>query len=248
MNRIGLPTKDLNLKKIKIFKILERTGILLKVHRSGSVPKIIKTFFSFKNFEDLIWFTRPDRWSFQGLFAVSKLFMKNLNDIKKKRFFSLIFLPRLQEVVFKFRISASYMNLIYKLAKIENKTFVSSIILPFFKSINCSKKECVILIFFLLKIPFQVKYTEWILSEILKISQIRLKCLFLRAFLTKKYKISNKMLDTLVDFFAEKIKCKNIIFLKCYIIFLKNYSCFLCLENKKRLFNLPEKKTIYVKN
>nr|UXY86725.1 bystin-like protein [Cryptomonas paramecium] len=248
MRKIGLPTKDLNLKKTKIFKILERTGILLKVYRSGSIPKIIKIFFSFKNFEDLIWFTRPDRWSFQGLFAVSKLFMKNLNDTKKKRFFSLIFLPRLQEVVFKFKISTSYTNLIYKLAKIENKAFITSIILPFFKSINCSKKECVILIFFLLKIPFQVKYTEWMLSEILQVSQFKLKCLFLRAFLIKKYKISNKMLDVLVDFFTKETKYENLILLKCYIIFLKNYSCFLCLENKKKLSNLPEKKDARLKN
>jgi essential nuclear protein 1 len=222
--------------KIKILKVLERTGILLKVYRSGKLPKIIKIVPLFKNFEDLIWFTRPDRWSIRALFLISKLFVNTLNRFEAKRFLTLIFLPRLQECIFKNQNLNLYIPFISKIANIDPKIFFSSIILPFIKNSNCCKKESVVLSLILLKISLKAKYISYFLVQLLKISDTSAKFILLRVILTKNYNFSYRILDILVDFFIKnKSQTKNILFLKSYISFLKNYSIFLSLEDKNRL-------------
>nr|UXY87636.1 bystin-like protein [Cryptomonas curvata] len=219
-----------------MLKILERTGILLKVYRSGKIPKIIKIIPIFKNFEDLIWFTRPDRWSVQALFAISKLFVNKLNKFETKRFLTLVFLPRLQECIFKNQNFNLYIPLISKIANIVPKIFFSSIILPFFKNSNSYKKELVAVSLILLKISVQTNHISWGLIQLLKNQGNSSKFIILRVILTKNYNFSYRILDILVDFFIKnKKKTKNVLFLKCYITFLKNYSIFLSLEDKNRL-------------
>ena len=227
---------NFNESKMKVLKILERTGIILKVYKSGKIPKIIKIIPLFENFEDLIWYTRPDRWSTQALFIISKIFIKKLNNFETKRFLTLIFLPRLQECIFKKENLNLYIPFISKIANLNPKIFFSSIILPFFKSSNCCKKESVVLSLILLKISFQTKHISWGLIKLLKTSQNSSKFIILRTLLAKNYNFSYRLLDILVDFFIKnKHRTKNVFFLKCYIIFLKNYSKFLSLEDKSRL-------------
>jgi essential nuclear protein 1 len=227
---------NFNESKIKVLKILERTGIILKVYRSGKVPKIVKIIPLFENFEDLIWYTRPDRWSTRALFIVSKIFIKKLNNFETKRFLTLIFLPRLQECIFKKENLNLYIPFISKIANLNPKIFFSSIILPFFTSSRCCKTESVVLSLILLKISFQTKHISWALIKLLKTSQNSPKYIILRTLLAKNYNFSYRILDVLVDFFIKnKKRTKNVFFLKCYIIFLKNYSKFLSLEDKNRL-------------
>ena len=222
--------------KTKILKVLERTGILLKVYRSGKIPKILKIIPLFENFEDLIWFTRPDRWSFHALFVISKIFVNKLNKFEMKRFLTLIFLPRFQECIFNNENFNCYLPLISKIANLKPKSFFTSIILPFFTNSNCSKKESVVLSLLLMKISFQAKHMSWGLVQLLNNINSSSKFIILRIILAKNYNFSFRVLDILVDFFVKnKDKSKNIFFLKCYVIFLKNYSNFLSLEDKNRL-------------
>nr|UXY87148.1 bystin-like protein [Cryptomonas sp.] len=229
----------LNKPNIKIYKILERTGILLKVYKSGKIPKILKIIPLFKNFEDIIWFTRPDRWTFQALFVVSKVFSRNLNNSQLKRFYSLIILPRLQECILKNEKISSHIHLIIRLARLDTKTFFSSILLPLFTSLSCTKKEAVVFSIIIMKISVQPKHIAWTLIQLLKTSQNSSKYIIIRVILSKNYNFSYRIMDNLVDYFVKnQEKINNVYFLKCYITFLEKYYQFLSLEDKNRLPNL----------
>ena len=223
----------------KILKLLERTGIMLKVYRSGKIPKILKLLPLLTNFEDLVWFTRPDRWSSQALLKISKLLIRNLNNIQLKRFLSLIILPRIQECILKSQKFIIYKQLIFNLVISNVKIFFSSIIFPMCSSSKCTKREITFISLIIVKNSFSSKHISWIVQKISKNPNNSAQLIIMRMLISKKYNFSYRLLDILVDFFVNySHEINNIFFLKCLFAFLQNYSNFLSLEDKNRLLKI----------
>jgi len=73
--------------KPKLLKILERTTLFMKVYRSGKIPKIIRILPSIKNFEEMLWLTRPDTWSNSAVYSITRSFLPKLDKKQMSRFF-----------------------------------------------------------------------------------------------------------------------------------------------------------------
>lgn len=230
--------KNFLLPKIKILKILERSGTILKIYRSGKIPKIFKILTICENFEEFIWFTRPDRWSIQAFFVISRLFFLNLNFQHLKRYYSLILVPRFQEGIFEKKKIDVNLYLTLKLSTLRPKFFFSHVIIPFSTSLNCTKKEAIILCALISKGSFSIKHIVCLLIFLLKKTSLSLsKILFLRIILRKNLNLPKKILDFLVDFFFEnKIQKNQGDFRNCFLLFFKNYSQFLPQEDQEKLF------------
>jgi hypothetical protein len=54
-------------------------GKMLKTYKSGKLPKALKMLPHLKNWEEVLWLTRPDEWSPSATFACTRIFASNLN-------------------------------------------------------------------------------------------------------------------------------------------------------------------------
>jgi len=225
--------------KIKVLKIFERTCLLLKIYRSGKIPKILKILPFLKNFEEILWLLRPDSWSSQALYVITRLFILRLDDLQIGRFFTQILAPRFQEAVFQPKKISSLLFLCLKVSTFRAKHFFSSLLFPILKSQNCSIKEAIILGSVINKASFLLENVVWSLVSLVEDPCTSPKLILIRIFLSKNYSLPYRILDILLDFFHRNYtKFKNSNFKKCVFVFLKNYSNFISNEDKKRLTRL----------
>jgi essential nuclear protein 1 len=228
--------------KFKILKILERTGTILKIYRSGKTPKILRSIIISENFEEFIWFTRPDRWSKQALYIVSRLCFLNLNLQHLKRYYSLIIIPRFQESILIEKKINIHLFLTLKLASLRVKFFFSQFIMPFSLSSSCTKKEIIVLSALISKESFSDNHIICLLTFLLKKNPLTSsKILFLRIILKKNVNLPKRIIEYLLDFFFVNRKIKSQAnFRNCYLSFFNNYFRFLSEQDKNKLKNFYE--------
>jgi essential nuclear protein 1 len=224
----------------KELKILQRTGLMLRIYRSGKLPKVLKIIPVLENFEEFLWFTRPDRWSSQALLVVSRFFISKLNHQKLKRYFSCVIAPRIQEEIFKKQKICRNVFKLIKLSSINEKMFFTSIIIPLSCSKNCTNKETAFLASIISTQSFSRSHIYSLLvfltkDKIINESKIRV----LRAIISKKYNLPNRIKEYIIDFFLKNRAIVSKAILKnCVLIFLKNYLLFLTPEEKKKFIEI----------
>jgi len=225
--------------KPKLLKILERTSLFLKVYKSGKIPKIIKLLPSLKNFEEILWLTRPDIWSDQAIFSITRSILPKLDKVQMSRFFSLVLTPRFQETIFN---SSQYSIHIQKTIKISirfSTVFLSSVFLPLCESKSCSVKEGAVLATIISKYHFNPSLLFSVLLRMLKPPITSIKCMIMRAILCKNYVVPHRILDSLVDFFVlNRNKIFSSQFKTFFIVFFRNYAIYLSNEDKKKVINI----------
>lgn len=226
--------------KTKELKILERTGVMLRLYRSGKIPKILKILPILENFEEFLWYTRPDLWSYQALFVVTRFFLSKLNKKQTQRFFSLILVPRIQELLFRKKKINPLIVKLLKFTTKNGKAFFYDIMTPLCISRKCSNQESAFFASFITNQSFYQSNVTCFIAIILRDEFIfGPKISILRAIISKKYNLPNKILELLIDFFfltKEKLGQQN--FKKCFLIFVKNYSRFFSKEDKKKLLKI----------
>lgn len=224
--------------KPKLLKVLERTSLFLKVYKSGKMPKIINLLPNLKNFEEIIWLTRPDIWSDQAIFYVTHSFLSKLDKNQMGRFFSLILAPRFQETIFNSNRYSSHIQKTMKMSTRFPSVFFSSVFLPICESKSCSLKEGVVLGMILSNYHFNPSSILSVLVRLLKPPVTPVKCLLMRTILCKNYIIPHRTLDLLVDFFVSNRKKASFSqFRTFFIVFLKNYSIHLSSEDKRKIIS-----------
>lgn len=81
MQNTSIKKKELQLfLQPKLLKILERASLFLKVYRSGKIPKILRILPCLKNFEEVLWLTRPDTWSEQAIVILTRFFFAKIGQ------------------------------------------------------------------------------------------------------------------------------------------------------------------------
>jgi essential nuclear protein 1 len=227
--------------KPKLLKILERTSLFLKVYRSGKFPKIIKVLPNLKNFEEIIWLIRPDIWSEQAIFSITRSFLPKLDKIQMSRFYTIVLVPRFQEIIFNKKSFSTHIQKTIGISSRFPSIFFPSFVLPICESKNCSIKEGAVICSIISKYHFPPTIVMTVLVKLLKIPITPPKCMICRIIISKNYLIPHRIIDLLVDFF---ISHNNKIFFPQYktffLVFLKNYFIFLSIEDKKKLLNVKD--------
>ncbi|KAJ1465913.1 bystin-like protein [Baffinella frigidus] len=241
-NKIFLKTRI----RYKIIKILERTGLILKIYKSGKLPKIMKIIPIFKNFEEILWFTRPDTWSPQALFVITRLFLATLKPFQLERFLTMILIPRFQESIFLGKKKLSiHIFMALKIASKYPRSFFSFVITPLLKKQNCTIKESIILSAIISKMSFPLEVISSFLSHFLNKNFSKTKFIILNSILNKNYLLPVRIIDMILDFFVQNDFSKDVSFSqKCFLSFLRNYSCFISKEDRYKVRKKFSKKWI----
>ena len=232
----------------KLLKILERASLFLKVYRSGKIPKIIRILPCLKNFEEVLWLTRPDIWSEQAIVTLTRFFLPKLDKNQLSRFYSLVLAPRLQETIFRSKTYSVHIKKAIKISSMHPSIFFSSIILPICESKSCTIKEGVLLSSIIWKYKFPRSIIMSTLVRLIKEPITSTKCMILRVILSKNYLISLRIIDLLIDFFNlynNKIISSH--YKTLFLVFLRNYSNFISIEDRKKIFNFKTRKK-FIKN
>ena len=238
-NKKKLCSKIFNKTRIryKIIKILERTGLILKIYKSGKLPKIMKIIPIFKNFEEILWFTRPDTWTPQALFVITRVFLATLKPFQLERFLTMILIPRFQEGIFLGKKKLSiHIFMALKITSKYSKFFFSFVINPLVKKQNCTLKESIILSALISKMSFPLEVISHFLSHFLNKNFSKTKFIILNSILNKNYLLPVRIIDLILDFFIQNDFSKVISFSqKCFLSFLRNYSCFFSREDTYKI-------------
>eukprot|EP00759_Apiculatamorpha_spiralis_P046365 PhF_6_TR42794/c0_g1_i1/m.64752/K14797/ENP1, BYSL; essential nuclear protein 1 len=77
----------------KVVRVYRTVGKLLKSYTIGRLPKAFKFLPQLKNWEDLLWLTKPQDWSPHALYAATRLFASGLNEKMAQRYYYAFLLP-----------------------------------------------------------------------------------------------------------------------------------------------------------
>jgi essential nuclear protein 1 len=63
-----------------VVEVYTLVGKMLHSYKSGKLPKALKMLPHLRNWEEVLWLTRPDEWSACATFACTRIFASNLNE------------------------------------------------------------------------------------------------------------------------------------------------------------------------
>jgi len=221
--------------KNKMIKILILSGSLLSSYTNGKIPKILKILPHLKYFEELIWYTRPDKWSLVALFKITSIYEKKIDEIKFYRYLNMIFIPRIIEMIIqKKKITPQIFNFIIKIANNHDETlvFIFALMLNA-NSFNSDKIK--FLTKLLSKSNLKNKRIIILIHVLIQIQPDKKKLMLLKL-LIRKIKIhSSKTIDLVLDYFIKHKDSSCRKFIQSIIkIFYNKYIDKLSIEEKKK--------------
>ena len=69
----------------KVLDVYTSVGKMLAHYKAGKLPKALKMLPHLKNWEEILWITRPDEWSPSATYACTRIFASNLNEKMAQR-------------------------------------------------------------------------------------------------------------------------------------------------------------------
>lgn len=86
----GLPSPDSpsNISSLpqKVVEVYTRVGQLLSRYKSGKLPRAFKIIPSLKNWEEILFLTRPDNWTPNACYEATRMFISNLKSSQTQRY------------------------------------------------------------------------------------------------------------------------------------------------------------------
>lgn len=122
-------------------KAYKKVGSILHEYRAGKLPKAFRVLPTLEDWEEILYITNPDKWSYQAVFEGTKLFASISNEKITQRFYSLVLLPRAQQNVqdekkLNFHLYRALVKACFRPA-----AFFKGIVIPLCESGTCTKAE-----------------------------------------------------------------------------------------------------------
>lgn len=185
----------------KLVQVYTEVGNYLAQYTSGKIPKPFKIIPSLKNWEHMLYLTNPEKWTPNAMFYATKMFAANLNSKMAQRFYNLVLYPRIRDDIernhrLNYHLYASLKRAIYK-----PSAFFRGIILPLAME-GCSAREAIIVSSVLQKISIPANHSAVALMKLASMEYSGPTVLFITSLLNKKYSLPHKVIDQLVNYFA----------------------------------------------
>lgn len=119
-------------------------GLLLTRYRAGKVPKAFKMLPQFRNWEQLLYLTEPEKWSAAAMYQATRIFTANLKEKMAQRFFNLILLPRIRDDIDTYHRLNFHLYQALRKALFKPGAFFKGFLLPLCESGTCTLREAII--------------------------------------------------------------------------------------------------------
>ncbi|GKY96973.1 hypothetical protein MPSEU_000656200 [Mayamaea pseudoterrestris] len=211
----------------KVVEVYTDIGKILSYYKgSGKLPKAFKVIPSLSNWEEVLYLTRPDRWTAQAMFAATRIFCSNLNPKMAQRFYNLVLLDAVRsDIQYNKKLNYHYYMALKK-AVYKPAAFFKGILLPLCSE-NCTLREAAIVASVLQRVSIPSHHSA---VAIHKLAQQReysaATSIFIKTLLNKKYSLPSPVIGSLVRHFASFIHDKRelpVLWHQALLVFCQRY-------------------------
>lgn len=225
----------------KIREMYKSVGEFLKRYTTGKLPKAFKVLPSLRNWEELMFLTRPDEWSPHAMWAAVRMFVSGMNEKMSQRFFNIVLLPCIRDAISQNKKLhfALYMSL--KKALYRPAAFFKGFLLPLCEEGDCTLKEAVIIASVIAKVSIPPLHSAACILKICQMPYAGANSVFLRTLIDKKYSLPFRVIDAICAHFVSfKTDTRKMVVLwhQALLIFVQRYKIDLTSKQKDALRDL----------
>lgn len=188
----------------KVIMAYEKIGQILASYRHGKLPKLFKVLPSLRNWQDVLYVTKPDSWTPHAVYEATKLFVSNLQANEAQKFIEEVLLERFRTCIedsedhsVNYHIYRAIKKSLYKPG-----AFFKGFLFPLVDT-HCSVREATIAASVLAKVSIPVLHSSVALSQLSQREFTPATTVFMRVLIEKKYALPYQTLDDLVFYFMK---------------------------------------------
>lgn len=225
----------------KVSEVYTAVGKMLQHYKSGKLPKALKMLPHLKNWEQILWLTRPDLWSPTATYACTKIFSSNLNAKMTQRFLNLVLLEKCRDDI---RINNKlnyHLYMALKKALYKPAAFYKGLLLPLAQSRSCNLREATIISSVLSKVSIPSDHSAAAILRLAEMPYSGSTSLFIKVLLNKKYALPKRVIESLVQHFynfEKETRILPVIWHQSFLVFAQRYKNDLDNSQKERLKSL----------
>jgi essential nuclear protein 1 len=186
----------------KVVEVYTDIGQILSRYTSGKLPKAFKVIPSLSNWEDVLYLTRPDRWTPQAMYAATRIFASNLNPKMAQRFYNVVLLDSVRVDIADNKKLNYHYYMALKKSVYKPAAFFKGILLPLCQE-NCTLREAAIVASVLQRVSIPVHHSAVAIHKLAQQKEYSgASSIFIKTLLNKKYSLPAPVIGSLVRHFA----------------------------------------------
>ncbi|KAN0039093.1 hypothetical protein ACTA71_001287 [Dictyostelium dimigraforme] len=228
-----------NMINPKVIDVYTKLGKVLETYTSGKVPRAFRILPNFTNWEDLLYLTRPDKWTPHSIRVATKLFCMSTNSKITQRFLSIVVLPRVRDNIAEYKKLNYHLYMALKKSLYRPAAFYKAILLPLAESGDCTLLEAKIIGSVVCKVSIPVLHSSVALMKLSQLTRYNgATSMFIRMLCDKKYALPYRVIDGLVDHFImfdEEVRELPVLWHRALLSFVQRYKTDITKEQKEKL-------------
>ncbi|KAJ2683915.1 snoRNA-binding rRNA-processing protein, partial [Coemansia spiralis] len=225
----------------RIVQVYTKIGELLSRYKSGPVPKAFKIIPSIRNWEEVLYLTKPELWTPQATYQATRLFVSNMKPKQAQRFLTYVLLDRVRDDIAENKKLNYHLYMSLKKALYKPAAFFKGILFPMCESSTCTLREAVIVGSVLVKVSVPMLHSAAALFQLAEMEYTGPTSVFIRVLLDKKYALPYKVVDNLVFHFMRFKQDKRelpVLWHQAFLVFVQRYKADLTPEQKEALLSV----------
>ncbi|KAJ2810570.1 snoRNA-binding rRNA-processing protein, partial [Coemansia sp. 'formosensis'] len=225
----------------RIVQVYTKIGELLSRYKSGPVPKAFKIIPSIRNWEEVLYLTKPELWTPQATYQATRLFVSNMKPKQAQKFLTYVLLDRVRDDIAENKKLNYHLYMSLKKALYKPAAFFKGILFPMCESSTCTLREAVIVGSVLVKVSVPMLHSAAALFQLAEMEYTGPTSVFIRILLDKKYALPFKVVDNLVFHFMRFKQDKRelpVLWHQAFLVFVQRYKADLTPEQKEALLSV----------
>lgn len=228
-------------------QVYRTVGEVLAAYRSGKLPKPFKIIPGLVEWEEILFLTSPENWSPAATFQATRIFASSLNAVTARRFYQLVLLPNIRQDIAtnsKRKLNSHLFKALVK-SVYKPSAFFRGILLPLAEGGDCTLREASVLAAVITRMSIPAVHSS---AAILKLCQMNWyqgpTSLFLRVLLNKRYALSFRVIDAVVNHFLSFLSEHRqlpVLWHQCLLTFVQRYKKDITVEQKQAFKPLLKK-------
>merc|ERR1719491_470367 len=214
----------------KVVQVYSEIGSILSHYTSGKLPKAFKVIPSLSTWEDILYLTKPHRWTPQATYAATRIFASNFNPKMAQRYFNLVLLDAVRaDIAQSGKLNYHHYNSLIK-AAYKPSAFFKGIILPLAqKQSKCTLREAAIVASALRRVSVPMHHAAVAIQKLASGEYAPAASIFLREMMNKKYALPHSVIRSLVlDHFGQfrsyqGLEALPVLFHQSLLVFVQKY-------------------------
>lgn len=188
---------------VKVVEVYTAVGKMLAHYKSGKLPKALKMLPHLRNWEEVLWVTRPDAWSSAATFACTRIFASNLNAKMAQRFFNVVLLEKCRDDIRRNNKLNFHLYMALKKSLFKPAAFYKGVLLPLANTRTCTLREATIIGSVLSKVSIPANHSAAALLRLAEMPYGGSNSLLIKILINKRYALPRKVIDGLCEHFLQ---------------------------------------------